>query len=77
VFFACHSFKRVNVSAASSYGNAHLALIDDEYCSFLLFIDYAVFHAGAAYAFKQSNVTHFVAGDFYASCQFFSSILIL
>jgi hypothetical protein len=57
-----------------TYGNAHLALVDDEDCAFLFFVDYAVFHAGAAYAFKESNVSHFVAGDFYASCQFFSSI---
>src|SRR5208337_1266915 len=74
VFFARHSLESVDVSAAFSYGNAHLALVDDEYCSFLFFVNYAVFHAGAAYAFKQRYVTHFVAGDFYAGCQFFSSI---
>jgi hypothetical protein len=64
----------VNVSAAFAYGNTHLTLIDNEYCSLLYFINNAVFYAGAAYAFKQCDVSHFVACDFYAGCQFFSSI---
>ena len=74
VLFPSHSLKSVDVSAAFSYGNAHLALVDDEYCPLLYFVNNTVFHAGAANVFKQSYVTHFVAGDFYAGCQFFSSI---
>src|SRR5208283_606186 len=74
VFFARHSLESMDVSAAFSYGNTHLTLVNDEYCSLLYFVNYTVFYAGAAYAFKQCNVTHFVASDFYAGCQFFSSI---
>ena len=38
--------------SALADGNAYLALVDDEYCSLLDFVDYAVFYAGAADAFK-------------------------
>jgi hypothetical protein len=65
----------MDVSSALADGYAHLSLIDDEDCAFLFFVDDAVFHAGAAYAFKESDVSHFVAGNFYACCQFFSSII--
>jgi hypothetical protein len=42
----------MDVSSAFAYGNADLAWVDYEYCSLLDFVDYAVFYAGAANAFK-------------------------
>jgi hypothetical protein len=56
----------VDVSAAPSYSDAHLPFVHNEYCAFLLLVDYAVFDASAADAFKQSDITHFVTRNFNA-----------
>jgi hypothetical protein len=42
----------VDVSAALADGNADLTWVDNEYCSLFDFVDYAVFYARAADAFK-------------------------
>jgi hypothetical protein len=42
----------MDVSAALADGNTYLALVYDEYRALLDFVDYAVFYAGAADAFK-------------------------
>src|SRR4030042_5543614 len=68
MFLSRHSFEGVNVSATPSNGDAYLPLIHDEYCAFLFFIDYTIFDACATYAFKQSDITHFVGRDLYAVC---------
>jgi len=71
VLFACHAFESVNVSAALADCYANLTLVYNEYCSLLYFVNNAVFYASATYAFKQGNVSHFVAGNFYAGCHLF------
>jgi len=75
VLLAGHALEGVDVTSAFADCYADLALVDDEDCAFLFFVDDAVFYAGAADAFKECYVPHFVAGNFYASCDFFSSLL--
>jgi hypothetical protein len=42
----------MDVSSALADGNAHLSLVNDKYRSLLNFVDYAVFYACTADAFK-------------------------
>jgi hypothetical protein len=75
VFFTRHTLEGMDVASALADCYADLTLVYYENCTFLFFVNYTIFHASAADAFKECNVSHFVAGDFYASCDFFSSLI--
>src|SRR4030042_1692785 len=71
MLLAVHSFQGVVVSSASSDGYAYLAFTHYEKYASLFFVDNAVFHVCAGYAFKQCDKTHLVARDLYAGCHSF------